>query len=244
MNGIVRGGFCILLVLFALGAAVPAVAASEESASDAEPVDVLILPPWYISSRSVVADFAEYKLADAAREVLQADPRFLVVDQPALNAREAAIVLEHLKLFLLVAMSIEDAKRAGRLWLDTRREADHRLGEGLSFLADQTGARYGFIITCSETPPSGLYAAPVPVTSPFPVATAFNPFPSSGLFFAMVELSTGRIVWYGDRHRFDGNKMLLGSPDALRDVIAAVVSSYPRSSGLSFADRSVPEARP
>jgi hypothetical protein len=170
-----------------------------------------------------LAAYAEKMFADGAREVLQADPRFRVVDQPTLSAAENAIVREHFKLFLLVTRSIQDAILGGKAWVATKRAADYRLGDGLGFLADRTGARYGFVFVTSHG--VGLHALPTNVVC------------------ALVDLSTGRIVWYNSSQglkRFQD----LQSPNAARDVVGDVFRAYPQSPGISFADRSVPEPRP
>jgi hypothetical protein len=260
VHGFVSGRlFRHLLALLAFGAAVPAVSASYGPEPHPERVDVLVLPPWYIvdrldsasSAQSLsevvriastraryiidpeLTETAQARLAAGASEVLQANARLRLVDLPVLQDSERESIGEHARLFLTIGMSLEDAKTGGKVWSETRHAADYRIGEGLRFLADRTGARYALLIAGSET---------------MSAYHDYNKNTMRSVHCGLVDLWTGRLVWYNSTRaaglRIDGPSIAMKPADAAQHLIAALFKSYPLSKGLSFVDRNAAESRP
>ena len=229
----------LVLVLAFSRVALPA-AAPDEPASDTEPASVLILPPFLDFHDSDLAMVVQKQLIAGARDVLQATG-FNVVDQPVLNVSEEENVRDHFRLFLLVAASMKSAKTGGKAWLDVRRSADYRIGDGLRFLAARTGASQALIIAGGEayyaSTPALQFSKRVTVAPAYPIGNAVD------LVCGLVELQTGRLVWYNLR---SANKapISLRSESNARDVIAALFKNYPESPGLIFTDRTLVESRP
>jgi hypothetical protein len=216
-----RRGLATWLACFA--AVVPAV----EAPSDATlpvigPASVLILPHRFDVANSDVARAAQDNLVARARNVLQADPRFKFVDQPALSASDVESLRAHFWLFQLVASSMELAKLGGKPWMDTNRTADYRIGDGLGFLADRTGARYALMIAPKQ----------------YILRINERKTPSMAGDCWLVELGTGRIVWFNkSTNRFTGSIPV--GPDAnTPDPMAVLLKECPLMSPGSLPGRS------
>jgi hypothetical protein len=126
---------------------------------------ILVLPAEFtVFQHSTVAtepvpgwtEDAKRNLTDSARRVLGGDGRFQVIEVPQLPDDQASVLREHIELFKLIGSQIEAVvKPGGKAWQDTRANADYRIGPGLAFLKQQTGAQYAFVMAGAEIRQTG-----------------------------------------------------------------------------------------
>jgi len=67
-----------------------------------------------------------------------------------------AAVAEHIELFKIIGFQLDGVvKPGGKAWAETRKAADYRIGPGLQFLKQQTGADYAFLLAGAEVRQTG-----------------------------------------------------------------------------------------
>lgn len=231
----VRAGL-LVLVLFA------AVARS----ADAPPAVLLLPPEFIVYSQGVGAtepvpewtNAAQENLAAAARQILEADGRFHVVDLPSITDAEREGFREHVELFKIVASNLDTVVKAGgKPWAGTRQTADYRIGDGLRFLTERTGAQYALVLAGSEIRQTGGSAFMQLMVAGLTGYAA----PGGGSYMScgIVDLQTGRITWYNSSIGVQvfgiggaNTKEVAGASKS----ISALFKTYPSSPGLSFVD--------
>ena len=206
---------------------------------------ILILPAEFtVFQRSTVAlepvpawtEAAERNLGESARHVLSADGRFRVIEVPQLAADRQAELREHIELFKVIGSQLETVvKPGGKAWEGTRSAADYRVGPGLAFLKEHTGAQYAFLLAGAEVRQTGgsvfmqlMLAA---------LVGAYAPGGGTYMYAGVIDLETGKVTWFGTQMgiQFFG----MGAADARQAngaeaALTGLLKSYPRTVGLDL----------
>jgi hypothetical protein len=220
----------------------PATSAPVQEA--AGPPGILILPAEFTVFQHGAASLepvpnwtedARRNLADSARRVLTADGRFRLIETPKISADQDAVMTEHIELFKIIGSQFESVvKVGGKAWEETRKSADYRIGPGLQFLRELTGADFAFLLAGAEIRQTGgsifmqLLAAS---------AGVYVPGGGTYMYAGIINLQTGRITWYGSHQ---GQQLLgMGGADARSGAgadaaLQQIIKSYPRTVGLDL----------
>jgi hypothetical protein len=196
----------------------------QHGAASLEPV-----PKW--------TDDARRNLAESARRVLAADGRFTIIDTPQIPPDREADLREHIELFKVIGSQLNGVvKVGGSAWEATRNSADYRIGPGLQFLKQQTGADFAFVIAGAEVRQTGgsifmqvlLAAAGV-------VAIGGG---GTYMFAGIIDLETGRVTWFGSQTGIQAFGMGGGadarSSSGADDALGKILKAYPRTVGLDL----------
>lgn len=222
----------------------PAPQAEPAPASSALP-GILILPAEFtVFQRSTVAlepvpawtEAAERNLAESAHHVLGADGRFRVMVVPELAADRQAELREHIELFKVIGSQLETVvKPGGKAWEGTRSAADYRVGSGLAFLKQQTGAQYAFLLAGAEVRQTGGSVFMQMMLAG--LTGVYTPGGGTYMYAGVIDLETGKITWFGTQMgvQFFG----MGAADARQAsgaeaALAGLLKSYPRTVGLDL----------
>jgi hypothetical protein len=206
---------------------------------------ILILPPEFTVYQRGAAtlepvpnwtDDARRYLAESARRVLAADGRFAIVDTPPVGADHEAELREHIELFKVIGWQLNDVvKVGGSAWEETRRSADYRIGPGLMFLKQQSGADYAFVLAGSEVRQSkgSIYMQLL-------LAGAGISAPGGGtyMYAGILNLETGKLTWFGSQLGIQ-SLGFGGGPDARSSsgadaALSKILITYPRTAGLDL----------
>lgn len=196
----------------------------QQSTATMEPV-----PEW--------TEDAKRNLTDSARRVLGTDGRFQVIELPQLPADQAAALREHIELFKIIGSQIEGVvKPGGSAWQDTRANADYRIGPGLAFLKQRTGARYAFVMAGAEIRHTGgnifMQILLAGLTGVYSVGAG------TYMYGGVIDLNTGRLVWFGSEVGPQAMGISSG-PDARKAggadaAVGRMLRGYPLTSGLNL----------
>jgi len=134
----------------------------------------------------------------ALRNGIERRGAFRIVEMPEISPEEGDLLEEHLALFdLLAGAAFEypgdemDAADA-RAWRHRVDRFDASVGEGLSFLADRTGADAALVTLGSCFLPSGRWKTTVLVSALLGEAL---PTGTTRLTLGVVDLRTGDLLW-------------------------------------------------
>jgi len=127
---------------------------------------------------------------DAVKKYFVQKDNFKMVDDLQVNAAERNIVDQHLALFDLVMGSV--LRYRGKGWQHKIDRPDATIGEGLAFLAGQTGATGAVVVSGGQTVATGgRIAASL-------VYAALGSLVSTGHAFlniSIIDFKTGHILW-------------------------------------------------
>lgn len=224
--------------------AAPASAAVPTAASYAPAI--LVLPAEFtVFQHSTVAiepvpawtEDAKRFLTESARRVLGTDNRFKLVEVPQLPPDQLAVLREHIELFKLIGSQIEGVvKPGGKVWKDTRENADYRIGNGLAFLHQQTGAKYAFVLAGAEIRQTGgsifMQMLLAGLTGVYSVGAG------TYMYAGVIDLDSGRLVWFGSLVGMQSMGISSG-PDARKAggadaAVSKMLVAYPGSIGLNL----------
>jgi hypothetical protein len=214
------------------------------SPSENAPPKILILPAEFTVFQHGVATLepvpqwtedAQRNLAESARRVLAADGHFTIVDTPQIGADREAALTEHIELFKVIGIQLDGVVKAGgKAWEETRKAADYRIGPGLHFLKEQTGADYAFLLAGAEVRQTGGS-----IFMQFLLAGAGVYAPGGGtyMYAGIINLDTGRVTWFGSQLGMQAFGM--GGADARSTsgadaALARIIKTYPRTAGLDL----------
>lgn len=221
----------------------PADQAAAGAAAGASP-KILILPAEFTVFQHGVATMepvpkwtedAKRNLAESARRVLTADGRFTVVDTPQIGTDREAELTEHIELFKVIGFQLDGVvKGGGKAWEETRQAADYRVGPGLQFLKQQTGADYAFLLAGAEVRQTG---GSVFMQLLLAGAGVYVPGGGTYMFAGIINLDTGRVTWFGSQLGLQFFAM--GGADARSSsgadaALAKIIRTYPRTLGLDL----------
>lgn len=229
-------------------ATAPATAPDTAPAAAAAPgaPGILVLPAEFtVFQHSTVAtepvpawtEDAKRFLTDSARRVLGTDNRFRLVEVPQLPPEQLAVLREHIELFKLIGSQIEGVvKPGGKVWKDTRDNADYRVGNGLAFLHQQTGAKYAFVLAGAEIRQTGgsifMQMLLAGLTGVYSVGAG------TYMYAGVIDLDSGRLVWFGSLVGMQSMGISSG-PDARKAggadaAVSKMLVAYPGSIGLNL----------
>jgi len=221
----------------------PTVQAAASPAASAAP-KILILPAEFTVLQRGVATLepvpkwtedAQRNLAESARRVLAADGRFIIVDTPPIGTDREAELTEHIELFKVIGLQLDDVvKRGGKAWEETRRAADYRVGPGLHFLKELTGANYAFLLAGAEIRQTGGSVFMQLLLAGAGVVTISG---GTYMFAGIIDLDTGRVIWFGSQLGMQA--FGIGGADARSSsgadaALAKIIKTYPRTAGLDL----------
>ncbi len=178
---------------------------------------------------------AKRNLAESARRVLAADGRFTIVDAPQIGTDHEAAVAEHIELFKIIGFQLDGVvKPGGKAWEETRKAADYRIGPGLQFLKQQTGADYAFLLAGAEVRQTGGSVFMQLLLAGAGVVTVGG---GTYMFAGIINLDTGRVTWFGSQQGLQA--FGIGGADARSSsgadaALAKIIRTYPRTVGLDL----------
>jgi hypothetical protein len=214
------------------------------SASGSASPRILILPAEFTVFQRGAASLepvpawtedAKRNLAESARRVLTADGRFTLTDTPTVGADHEAELREHIELFKVIGSQLDGVvKMGGKAWEETRNSADYRIGPGLQFLKQQTGADYAFLLAGAEVRQTG---GSVFMQLLLAGAGVYVPGGGTYMYAGIINLDTGRLTWFGSQLGLQAFGM--GGTDARNSsgadaAIANILKTYPRTVGLDL----------
>jgi hypothetical protein len=223
--------------------AAPTGPATASAAGNASP-RILILPAEFtVFQRGPVSlepvptwtEDAQRNLGESARRVLTADGRFTVTDMPPVGADHEAELREHIELFKVIGSQLNGVvKLGGKAWEATRNSADYRIGPGLQFLKQQTGADYAFLLAGAEVRQTG---GSVFLQLLMAGAGVYVPGGGTYMYAGIINLDTGKLTWFGSQLGLQAFGM--GGADARNSAgadaaLAKIVKTYPRTAGLDL----------
>jgi len=226
-------------------ATAPAATAPAAAAVPSAP-GILVLPAEFtVFQHSTVAtepvpawtEDAKRFLTESARRVLGTDNRFRLVEVPQLPAEQLGVLREHIELFKLIGSQIEGVvKPGGKVWKETRDNADYRVGNGLAFLHQQTGAKYAFVLAGAEIRQTGgsifMQVLLAGLTGVYSVGAG------TYMYAGVIDLDSGRLVWFGSLIGMQSMGISSG-PDARKAggadaAVSKMLVAYPGSIGLNL----------
>ncbi|MFO1426875.1 MAG: hypothetical protein U1F11_07845 [Steroidobacteraceae bacterium] len=187
---------------------------------------------------------AQKSLQAASESALGGTAHLTIVPLPALTPEENATLREHLELFKVIGSQLEIVQVGGAAWKAARESADYRIGPGLRFLRERTGARYAFLLTGAQVRQSGgtvlmqLAFAGVGVG----IATATGTYTYAGI----VDLDSGQLSWAASNsstQQFGIGGGDTRTPEGAGKLVEKLFTGYPRSTLASFRAAAVSSAR-
>jgi hypothetical protein len=212
-------------------AAPPATEPAAETApgSPEEPVSapakVLLVPVEFsvyeqgLNTREIVADWTEAaraNLATAATEVLGERAGLQLVPMPVLEPAEQEALHEHLALVKLVVL--QASSMSGSAWNRRKPDFDRRLGDGLQFLREKSGADFVILIDGSQVKQSGgSVFTQIALAGILGVGV-----PGGGTYLSssLIDLVAGEVKWFNARYGLEGFGMTNSDLRQLEDAKA------------------------
>ncbi len=230
----------------------PAARESETAAAEklgATPAIVVLPPEFVVYQQSVGAtepvpewtQAAQANLQQAAAAVLSSDGRFELRTLPDLDEAQRAQLREHVELFKVISMNIEGVvKLGGKPWQSVRDAADFRVGDGLAFLRESSGADYAFVMSGAEIRQTGgSIFMQLAIAG---VLGAYVPGGGTYMYAGIVDLRTGQVTWYNSSLGVAvfgmGGAAKTDQEAGAAKSIATLFNTYPASPGLAMV---VPE---
>ena len=179
----------------------------------AAPAKVLLVPVEFsvyergLGTSEIVADWTEVaraNLATAATEVLGERTGLQLVPMPALEQAEQEVLREHLALVKLVVLQANSM--SGDAWNSRKPEFDRRLGDGLQFLREKSGADFVVLIDGSQVKQSGgSVLAQIALVGVLGAAggtyvSAGAPGGGTYLSTSLIDLVAGEVKWFNARY--------------------------------------------
>jgi hypothetical protein len=126
---------------------------------------------------------------------------FELVESPALNAQDKALLEQHIALYDQVAGSAYFARSSiFPAWKERAKTFDYTLGPGLKQLADRSGIDAAMIISGSDYISSSGRKAAMVMGVIVAAALGVVIVPQGGISFisvGVIDLRTGNLLWYG-----------------------------------------------
>jgi hypothetical protein len=212
-------------------AAPPATEPAAETApgSPEEPVSapakVLLVPVEFsvyekgLNTSEIVADWTEAaraNLATAATEVLGERAGLQLVPMPVLEPAEQEALHEHLALVKLVVL--QASSMSGSAWNRRKPDFDRRLGDGLQFLREKSGADFVILIDGSQVKQSGgSVFTQIALAGILGVGV-----PGGGTYLSssLIDLVAGEVKWFNARYGLEGFGMTNSDLRQLEDAKA------------------------
>lgn len=230
--------------LAAEGAVAPPAPVQAPVSSDetvAAPARVLLVPVEFsvyekgLNTSEIVADWTEAaraNLATAATEVLGERAGLQLVPMPALEPAEQEVLREHLALVKLVVLQANSM--SGGAWNDRKPDFDRRLGGGLQFLREKSGADFLILIDGSQVKQSGSS-----VFTQIALAGVLGvgvPGGGTRLSSSLVDLAGGEVKWFNARYGLEGfgmTKSDLRQLEDARTMLRKLFEPYPAIPALT-----------
>lgn len=206
---------------------------------------ILVLPVEYIIyQKSMVSvepvpewtDASKTSLLEAATATLDHNPHFKRVALPQLSAEQSALLREHIELFKIIGLQLENVvKLGGAVWKPTRENANYSIGDGLRFLADNTGAKYAFLIAGQQYKQSAgkVFFQLAAAAGGIALVDGTGSYTYAGI----VELSTGRVTWFSSSLQHQEFGIGGGDPrsaEGALKIISTLFKTYPQSPIANF----------
>jgi hypothetical protein len=228
-------------------AAPPATEPAAETApgSPEEPVSapakVLLVPVEFsvyeqgLNTREIVADWTEAaraNLATAATEVLGERAGLQLVPMPVLEPAEQEALHEHLALVKLVVL--QASSMSGSAWNRRKPDFDRRLGDGLQFLREKSGADFVILIDGSQVKQSGgSVFTQIALAGILGVGV-----PGGGTYLSssLIDLVAGEVKWFNARYGLEGFGMTnsdLRQLDDAKAMLRKLFEPYPAIPALT-----------
>ncbi len=233
-------------------AAPPAVAEAVPPPSvepGAAPARVLLVPVEFsvyekgLGTSEVVADWTEAaraNLATAATEVLGERAGLQLVPMPALEPAEQEVLREHLALVKLVVLQANSM--SGGAWNSRKPDFDRRLGDGLQFLREKSGADLVVLIDGSQVKQSGgsvlAQIALVGVLGAAGGTYVGAGAPGGGTYLSssLIDLVAGELKWFNARYGQEAFGMTRSDVRQLDDakaMLRRIFEPYPAIPALT-----------
>jgi hypothetical protein len=228
-------------------AAPPATEPAAETApgSPEEPVSapakVLLVPVEFsvyekgLNTSEIVADWTEAaraNLATAATEVLGERAGLQLVPMPVLEPAEQEALHEHLALVKLVVL--QASSMSGSAWNRRKPDFDRRLGDGLQFLREKSGADFVILIDGSQVKQSGgSVFTQIALAGILGVGV-----PGGGTYLSssLIDLVAGEVKWFNARYGLEGFGMTnsdLRQLDDAKAMLRKLFEPYPAIPALT-----------
>jgi len=228
-------------------AAPPATEPAAETApgSPEEPVSapakVLLVPVEFsvyekgLNTSEIVADWTEAaraNLATAATEVLGERAALQLVPMPVLEPAEQEALREHLALVKLVVL--QAGSMSGSAWNSRKPDFDRRLGNGLQFLREKSGADFVILIDGSQVKQSGgSVFTQIALAGILGVGV-----PGGGTYLSssLIDLVVGEVKWFNARYGLEGFGMTnsdLRQLDDAKTMLRKLFEPYPAIPALT-----------
>jgi hypothetical protein len=217
----------------------PTPGSSEEPA--AAPAKVLLVPVEFsvyeqgLNTREIVADWTEAaraNLATAATEVLGERAGLQLVPMPVLEPAEQEALHEHLALVKLVVL--QASSMSGSAWNRRKPDFDRRLGDGLQFLREKSGADFVILIDGSQVKQSGgSVFTQIALAGILGVGV-----PGGGTYLSssLIDLVAGEVKWFNARYGLEGFGMTnsdLRQLDDAKAMLRKLFEPYPAIPALT-----------
>lgn len=186
----------------------------------AVPATALLLPVEFsvyqkgVGTVEIVADWSEAaraNLTQAASEVLGERAGLQLVSVPPLEAAEQQVLRDHLAVVKLVVMAANSM--SGSAWNSRKPEFDRRIGDGLQFLRERSGADFAIVIEGSQLKQSGGSV----FTQIAMAAMGVINLSGGGTYLtsSLIDLQAGEVKWFNARF---GNEALGITGSDIRDL--------------------------
>ena len=169
---------------------------------------------------------ARLNLGDAAREALLAHGAFELDAMPKLSPDEEQILHRQVTLARLIATQAEAYRH--RPWRERRADFDRRLGNGLSFLHDRTGAGYALLVTGGQVTRCFLCAQ---------FAANGKKGNRTVVGLVLIDLNDGNVSWFNSMDTFGSFFGTLhrdaSERDDARRILGKLLAVYPKIPALT-----------
>lgn len=207
---------------------------------------IVVLPPEFVVYQQSVGatepvpewtQAAQANLQQAAAAVLSADDRFELRSLPDLDEPQRAQLREHVELFKVISMNLEGVvKLGGKPWQSVRDAADFRVGNGLAFLREASGADYAFVMSGAEIRQTG--GSIFMQLAMAGVLGAYIPGGGTYMYAGIVDLRSGQVTWYNSSLGVAvfgmGGAAKTDQEAGAAKSIATLFKTYPASPGLTM----------
>lgn len=181
------------------------------------------------------SETARFSLGQAATDMLKKDDRFQVVDVPQFGGETQSLLREHVELFKIVGdQATTFLQYGGKPWADKRANFDYTIGDGLRFLADESGADYAFLLAGAQITQTGGAAF-----MQFLAAAGGVVAPGGGtfVFTGIVDLRSGDVKWLNSRmgqQIFGMTGSDVRNPATATEVVTRLFEGFPASPLVNF----------
>jgi hypothetical protein len=231
----------------ALPVAEPAPGSAQEPS--AAPAKVLLVPVEFsvyeqgLNTSDIVADWTEAaraNLATAATEVLGERAGLQLVPMPVLEPAEQEVLREHLALVKLVVLQANSM--SGSAWNSRKPDFDRRLGNGLQFLREKSGADFAILIDGSQVKQSGgsvfSQIALIGILGAVGGVSLGAGAPGGGTYLSssLIDLAGGEVKWFNTRYGQEAFGMTRSDLRQLADakaILRKLFEPYPAIPALT-----------